>query len=414
MSHPESKPASTTSPLHPSEPSAPDAAPALRAPSKHLATLAVHGGLGHTSSFHGAVTTPVFQTSTYRHAPDADGCYDAVRYSRLSNGPNHVVLHDKLALMTGHEAALVCASGMAAIAGTLLGLVRPGERIFFQRGLYGGTQLLHDQDLPRLGIACDLATTDDVARWRDAILPGTRAIYVEAIANPLTTVIDLAAVVALAHEIGALAIIDATFASPVNLRPAELGFDVEVHSATKYLNGHSDVIAGVVAGHEPLVRKVRVTQNHLGGSLDPHACFLLERGLKTLTLRVHQQNATALGLARFLAAHPHVHAVHYPGLDPEGRVPSSVRERFHGFGGVLSFTTEPRRAQALLTRLALATPAPSLGGPETLVTIPATTSHSGVPREARLAMGIEDGLVRVACGLEALDDIIADFAQALA
>lgn len=407
MSHPESKPTAS----EPTQSSGERRAPV---PSQHLETLAVHGGFGHTMSFHGAVATPIFQSSTYRHAPDADGRYDAVRYSRLSNGPNHVVLHDKLARMTGHEAALVCASGMAAIAGTLLGLVRPGERIFFQRGLYGGTQILHDQDLPNLGIGCDLATTDDVATWRDAIRPGTRAIYVEAIANPLTTVLDLAAVVALAREIGALAIIDATFASPVNFRPSELGFDVEVHSATKYLNGHSDVIAGVVAGREPLVHKVRLTQNHLGGALDPHACFLLERGLKTLTLRVRQQNAATLGLARYLAGHPHVHAVHYPGLDPERLVPSAVRDRFHGYGGVLSFTTEASRARELMTRLMLATPAPSLGGPETLVTIPATTSHSGVAREARLAMGIEDGLVRVACGLEALDDIVADFAQALA
>ena len=378
--------------------------------SHSLATLVVHGG---RMEIEGAVSTPIFQTSTYlSDAAPAPG-YDAVRYSRLSNGPGHLVLHRRLALVTGTEDALVCASGMAAISGTLLGLVSAGERVLFQRGLYGGTQMLAGADLARLGIGVDLAPSDDVSTWRAAIQPGTRVIYVEAITNPLVRVIDLTAVVALAREVGALAVIDATFASPVNLRPTDLGFDLEVHSATKYLNGHTDVIAGVVAGKKTLVDIVRRAQNHLGGSLDPHACFLLERGLKTLPLRVRQQNANALALARALSTHPAVTRVHQPALDPERFVPAAVRAAFSGYGGVLAFEVEPTLAERALARLEIARHAPSLGGTETLVTRPAVTSHAGLSAAEREALGIHDAVVRVACGIEAAEDLIADFAQAL-
>lgn len=380
--------------------------------SEAIETLVVHGGRPEPA-IEGAVATPIFQTSTYVGGAGRDASYDAVRYTRLSNGPSHLVLHRRLAALMGAEAAIVSASGMAAISATLIANVRAGERIFFQRGLYGGTQVLARRDLPRLGIGCDVAASDDVATWRDAVREGTRVIYCEAIANPLGTVIDLAAVVALAREIGALAVIDATFASPVNLRPLALGFDLEVHSATKYLNGHSDVIAGVVAGREALVRAVLSLQNHLGASLDPHACFLLERGLKTLPLRVRQQNDNALALARFLAGHAAVTRVHYPGLDPARAVPASVRAAFSGYGGVLAFEVEPARAERFVHAVRLALHAPSLGGPETLVTRPATTSHLGLSDDERAALGIGDGLVRVACGIEHADDLIADFAQAL-
>lgn len=375
-------------------------------------TLAVHGARPEPG-IEGAVATPIFQSSTYVTGPDRDASYDAVRYSRLSNGPNQLVLQRRLALLTGAERAIVCASGMGAISATLLTLVAPGERIFFQRVLYGGTRTLASGELPRLGIGCDVAPDDDVSSWRDAIQPGTKVIYVEAIANPLVTVIDLPAVVALAKEVGACTVIDATFASPVNLEPIALGFDVEVHSATKYLNGHSDVIAGVVAGRDELVSRILSLQNHLGASLDPHACFLLERGLKTLPLRVRQQNANALALARHLVQHPAVSRVHYPGLDPERLVPAAVRGAFSGYGGVLAFEVTPERAERFVTSVSLALHAPSLGGPETLVTRPATTSHLGMSPEARAALGIHDGLVRVACGIEAADDLIADFDRAL-
>ncbi len=254
-----------------------------------LETLLVHGA---ARAFEGALVTPIFQTSTFGAAPSPADLerYDAVRYTRLSNGPQHLVLHERLALVTGQERALTCASGMAAIATTLATHAR-GGRVFFQRGLYGGTQGLARDHLPALGVACDIADSDDVATWEPR--PGTRVIFVEAISNPLLAVLDLPAVVALARKVGALAVIDATFASPINLRPAELGFDLELHSATKYMNGHSDLIAGVVCGRAELVAAIQSTQNHLGACLDPRAAFLLERGLKTMAFRVRAQNANA-------------------------------------------------------------------------------------------------------------------------
>lgn len=379
-----------------------------------LETLAVHAGRIQPS-IAGALATPIFQTSTFGHSGDGD--YDEVRYTRLSNGPNQLALGRKLAALTGAEAAVATASGMAAITTTLLAHVKAGERVLFQSGLYGGTHMLATEDLPRMGIAADFAPGDDPARWREAVRPNTKVIYVEAISNPLVKVLDLHAVVRLAREVGALTVIDATFASPVNLRPMELGFDLEVHSATKYLNGHSDLIAGAVCGRAPLLQAVVHTLNHLGGSLDPHACFLLERGLKTLPLRVRQQNQNALALARFFAARPDVAAVHYPGLD-RAKLPAAIADAFAGFGGVLSVelasaSDAAERADRVLRSLALATHAPSLGGPETLVTRPATTSHAGLPPAERRALGIADGLVRIACGIEDAGDLIADFAQAL-
>ncbi|MFO0748294.1 MAG: aminotransferase class I/II-fold pyridoxal phosphate-dependent enzyme [Myxococcota bacterium] len=376
-----------------------------------LETLAVHAGRIHPAPA-GAIATPIYQTSTFGHSGDGD--YDGVRYSRLSNGPNQLAVARKVAALCGQEAAVITASGMAAISTALLAFVKAGERVLFQRGVYGGTHMLATEDLPRLGIAADFAPDDDPAHWRDAVRPETRVIYVEAISNPLVKIIDLPAVVRLARETGTLAVIDATFASPVNLRPVDLGFDLELHSATKYLNGHSDLIAGAVCGSGERIREVVHKLNHLGGCLDPHACFLLERGLKTLPLRVRQQNKNALGLARFFAARGDVAAVHYPGLDPS-RLPGGLAAHFTGFGGVLAveLVGGAERADRVLASLALATHAPSLGGPETLVTRPATTSHAGLVPAERRALGIGDGLIRIACGIEDTDDLAADFAQAL-
>ncbi len=379
-------------------------------------TLAIHGAQADPTAapmICGAVTHPIFQTSTYAHS--GDGVYDAVRYTRLSNGPSHLHLGAKLAALMATESALVTASGMAAITTTLLAHAQSGDRILFQRGVYGGTHMFATRDLPRYGIHADIAPNDDPSTWAAALHPTTRMIYVEAATNPLVQIVDLAAVVRVAREAGILAVIDATFMTPINLRPAALGFDLEFHSATKDLNGHSDLIAGVVAGRAPLVATVHHALNHLGGCLDPHACFLLERGLKTLPLRVRQHNQNALALARYLAARPDVTAVHYPGLDPERLVPSSVRAAYAGFGGVLSaeLAGGAARADRVLASLRMAVHGPSLGGSETLVTRPATTSHAALAAPEREALGISDGLVRIACGLEGTEDLIADFAQAL-
>jgi cystathionine beta-lyase/cystathionine gamma-synthase len=378
-----------------------------------IETRLIHAGRpSHQSgpAFEGAIVTPIFQTSTYHDATEAAGPYDAVRYTRLSNGPQHLVLHERLAALTGCERALTSASGMAAISATLLAL---GGRVFCSRHLYGGTMRLVTHELPRLGVHCDLASGDDIAAWRDEIHPDTRVLYVEAISNPTNVVLDLPAVVALGNELGLVTVIDSTFASPINLLPAQLGFDLEIHSATKYLNGHSDVIAGVVAGRADLIGQILPLQNHLGGSLDPHALFLLERGLKTLALRVRHQNASALTLARALAAHPAVTMTTHPGLHPT-RIPTSMRSHLRGFGGMFSFDVgDGARAVRVLGALRIATHAPSLGGPETLVTRPVATSHVSMALSHREALGIGEGLIRVSVGLEHVDDLIADFTEAL-
>lgn len=379
-----------------------------------LETRLIHAGRPHRSDgqapFEGALVTPIFQTSTFHDASEADSGYDAVRYTRLSNGPQHLVVHERLAALTEHELALTSSSGMAAISATLLAL---GGRVFCSRHLYGGTSHLVTHDLPRLNIPCDIATTDDVAAWRDELHPDTRVLYVESISNPTNTILDLPAVVDLARERGLIAVIDNTFASPVNFLPARLGFDLEIHSATKYLNGHSDVIAGVVMGRHDLIRQILSLQNHLGGSLDPHALFLLERGLKTLALRVRHQNVSALTLARSLEGHPAVRSTTHPGLHPE-RIPVSMRPLLGGVGGMFSFDVgDEASALRVLKALRIATHAPSLGGPETLVTRPVATSHTSMPVAAREALGIGPGLIRVSVGLEHVDDLIADFTQAL-
>src|SRR5579883_740977 len=360
----------------------------------------------------GAVTPPIFQSATFEYA--GDGSYHDVRYIRLNNTPSHAVLHAKLAALEGGEAALVTASGMAAISATLLSLLSSGDHLLAHRSLYGGTHHFVTKDLPALGIACTLVDADDPGSWGAALRPRTRAFYVETMTNPLLDVVDLEGVVAFCREHGLTSIVDNTCASPVNYRPIERGFDLVVHSATKYLNGHSDIVAGAVVGSAAQVTGVKHKLDHLGGSLDPHACFLLHRGIKTLTLRVRQQNESTLALARFLESHPAVSRVCYPALESHPRH-ARARAWFQGAGGLLSF--EPMggvaAAERLLGALELATSAPSLGGTETLVTRPSVTSHAGVPADERRSQGISDALVRVAVGLEAADDLVEDFDRGL-
>jgi len=232
--------------------------------------------------------------------------------------------------------------------------------------------------------------------------------------NPLLEVPDLKATVEFAKAHNIISIVDNTFASPVNFRPAEQGFDLSLHSATKYLNGHSDIVGGAVIGRANLVEKITHKLNHLGGSMDPHACFLLHRGLKTLALRMKYQNHSALQIAQFLAKHPAVEKVNYPGLTSHPRH-ARARELFDGFGGMLSFELKGglEAAERVMQKVTLPTSAPSLGGVETLITRPATTSHAGIPPEERRALGISDSLIRLSIGIEATEDLIEDFGQAL-
>ncbi|MCR4438186.1 MAG: aminotransferase class I/II-fold pyridoxal phosphate-dependent enzyme [candidate division KSB1 bacterium] len=358
----------------------------------------------------GAVTLPTFQSATfqYRGAPG-----EVLRYGRYNNTPTHEVLQNKLAALENAEAAVVTASGMAAISTTVLALLKSGDHLLAQNCLYGGTLELFAVDLPALGIEVSFVDGNRPDSWRQALRPTTKAIYVEVMTNPLLEVADLQAVVAFARAHGLVAIIDNTFATPVNFRPLDFGFDLSLYSCTKYLNGHSDLVAGAVVGKRELVDAVTTRLKRLGTCLDPHACFLLYRGLKTLALRVRCQNQSALRIATFLAGHPLVRRVYYPGLATH---PSHARaaELFDGFGGVLSFelTGGEQAAESFLERLRIAVVAPSLGGVETLVTRPVTTSHRGVPAVERQRLGISDGLIRVSVGIEDVEDLIADFSQA--
>jgi cystathionine beta-lyase/cystathionine gamma-synthase len=377
-----------------------------------LDTRAVHAG-DPRPRIGGALTIPIFQSTVFEHLEEGASYHD-ILYPRLNNLPNHAALAGKLSALEGGEDALVAASGMAAISATLFAALSGGGHVLVQDQLYGGTHMLVSGHLAGFGFEHDFIDPDEPDSWRAKLRPNTRAIYVEAMTNPLLHVANHRAVVDFAREHGLLSIVDNTFASPVNFRPIEHGFDLVVHSATKYLNGHNDLAAGAVIGSAAGVERIRVLLNELGGSLDPHACFLLNRGLKTLALRVRRQNENALGLARFLAEREEVGRVNYPGLESH-RHHARARELFDGFGGMLSFELagglEPTRA--FLDRVELPTNGPSLGGVDTLVTRPATTSHAGLSVEERRTLGIGDALVRVSLGIEALEDLVADFARAL-
>jgi cystathionine beta-lyase/cystathionine gamma-synthase len=361
----------------------------------------------------GAVSMPIFQSSTFEYSGAQS--YHDIRYVRLSNTPNHTVLHAKLAALESAEAALVAGSGMAAISAALMTVLSGGGHLLAQECLYGGTHDLLTQELPGLGMEVDFIDGDDPASWREQLRPATKAIYVEAISNPLVQVADLAAAVDFASSNGLIAIIDNTFASPVNFRPAEIGFDLSLHSATKYLGGHDDIVAGAVIGRAGLVEEIRRKLNHLGGVLDPHACFLLHRGLKTLAVRVRHQNESALRIARFLEQHHKVARVNYPGLESHSNHLRAC-ELLDGFGGVLSFELEGGVAagERFIARATIPISAPSLGGVETLIMRPAVTSHAGMTPAERSRAGIADGLIRLSVGLEATDDLIEDFESALA
>ena len=355
---------------------------------------------------------PVFQSATYQYAGEKS--YDDVRYIRLNNTPNHLALADKLAALENAEDALVTSSGMSAISTSLLTFLARGDHLLAQDCLYGGTHDFVTRDFKEFGISYDFVDGNNLESWERKLKPNTKAIYVETISNPLMQIPDLESVVSFAKRHGLVSMIDNTFASPVNFRPSEMGFDLSLHSATKYLNGHSDIVAGAVIGKSNLIEQVTHKLNHLGGSLDPHAAFLLHRGIKTLALRVKQHNESALRIAQFLQQHTAVANVNYPGLESH---PNHERARrlFDGFGGMMSFELHNgvAAAESFMRAAKLPAVAPSLGGVETLVTRPSLTSHSGLSPEDRKRLGISDGLIRLSVGIEATQDLIEDFEQAL-
>lgn len=381
-----------------------------------LQTRAVHSG-SIEPRVDGAVCTPIFQSSTYEMVGEV--AYDDIRYLRLNNTPNHNVVAKKVAALEGVEAGLVAASGMAAISTALLTLLAAGDEIIVQSCLYGGTQSLLEQLAARYGVVFRSVDLNDPAAWEDARSERTRAFYVESMTNPLVEVgrLDEVADFCRKHEL--TSVIDNTFPTPALFRPVTLGYDVILHSATKALNGHSDLVAGVVTGRTEWIQKARKTLNLIGGSLDAHACFLLERGIKTLPLRVRAQGEGAQHLAESLASHPRVRRVHYPGLPTD---PSHERAQrwftssgVPGFGSMLSILIDapPAAIDFALERLEIGLLAPSLGGVETLVSRPASTSHAGLSPQQRDALGIEDGHVRISVGIEDSTDLVRDFTTAL-
>jgi cystathionine beta-lyase/cystathionine gamma-synthase len=327
-------------------------------------TVAVHGGEPRPGP-EGSAVFPIYQGTVYEVEPGTG--YHDLKYIRLNSTPSQRYLHDKLAALEGAEAAVATSSGMAAVTTILLSLMRAGDHLLAGDCLYGGT---HDF---LTGHAADFGRREGIAT-----------------------------------------VIDNTFASPVNFRPLQTGFDLVFHSATKYLGGHSDLVAGAVMGSAGLIEQVRKTINFFGGSLDPHAGFLLARGIKTLALRVQAQNGNALALARFLEDHPAVAAVNYPGLasHPDH---AHAEKLLSGFGGMLSLRLHggEQAARALLDAVTLPYVAPSLGGVETLITRPVATSHAGMSLQDRERLGITADLIRISSGIEGTQDLVGDFAQAL-
>jgi len=377
---------------------------------RNLETKLVHAG-ELRPRVHGAVSMPIFQSANYEYAGETS--YHDLKYIRLNNTPNHAVLHQKLAALENAEAALVTSSGMAAISTALLAVLEQGDHLLVQDTLYGGTHSLITGDFRHFGIAYDFINGNDPGSWEGKLRHNTRAIYVEAMTNPLLQVADLKAVVEFARKHHLVSMIDNTFASPVNFRPAEWGFDLSLHSCTKYLNGHSDIVGGAVIGRADLVERITHKLNHFGGSLDPHACYLLHRGLKTLALRVKYQGESALKIARYLYERPQVAGVNYPGLETHPSY-SITRELFNGFSGMMSFELKGGRedAERFMKVVTIPIIAPSLGGVETLLTRPVLTSHAGLSPEERNSRGITDGLIRMSVGIEATEEIIEDFEQA--
>ena len=378
---------------------------------KRLETKAVHAG-HPMPRIGGAVVMPIFQSAMFEYAGETS--YHDLKYIRLNNTPTHTALHAKLAALESGEAALAAASGMAAITTALLTVLSPGDHLLAQDCLYGGTHDFLTTEGAKLGIETEFVNGDDPDSWERRLKPTTRAIYVESLTNPLLQVANLDAVVRFARSHGLVSMIDNTFPTPVNFRPLERGFDLVLHSCTKYLNGHADIVAGAVVGSASWIDRITHRLNHLGGSLDPHACFLLDRGLKTLVLRVRHQNESALTIARQLEQHPAVVRVNYPGLETH---PQHKRARtlFEGFSGMLSFELHggAMAADEFMRRTSLPILAPSLGGPETLLTRPAVTSHAGMQPEERQKAGISDGLIRMSVGFEAPEEIVEDLFQAL-
>ncbi len=381
----------------------------------HPETLAIHAGQ-HPDPVHGAVMTPIVLSSTF--AQEGPGEHRGFDYSRSGN-PTRNALEACGAALEGATHGLAFSSGCAATT-TVLHLLRPGDHVVCGDDVYGGTFRILDRVMKPLGVTATFVDMRDLARTAEAFRPETKLVWLETPSNPMLKVFDIVAVCALAKARGAMSVVDNTFATPVIQRPLALGATAVVHSSTKYLNGHSDVVGGfVMTSDDDVAARLRFLQNAMGAVPSPFDCFLVLRGLKTLHVRVERHAKNALTLARWLEAHPDVARVHYPGLASHPQHDLAATQMALP-GGMMSFVlragatgTVAERARRFLKALKVFTLAESLGGVESLIELPAVMTHASLPPETRAALGIDDGLVRLSAGIESVDDLQHDLAQAL-
>jgi cystathionine gamma-synthase len=364
----------------------------------------------------GPLATPIYQTSTFEVTDNEEQLRATPTdhfYTRYGN-PTNTVAEETVAELEGVDAALTFASGMGAITTTIMALLKAGDHIVAQRDIYGGATKFLSLWLPKMGIETTFVDTTDYSQHGAAMRPNTKLLYVESPTNPTLRVVDFKKVAGLARQHGLLSMIDATFGTPINQHPAEFGIDLVMHSGTKYLGGHTDLICGVVAGRRELMEKIHSTRTTLGNCMDPHASWMLVRGLKTLALRVARQNESAMRVAEFLAGHAKVRRVYYPFLKSHPQY-AMAREQMRGGGGMVSFEVEGtgEDARRVSEAMRLFTLAPSLGGAESLVSIPVLTSHAMIEPEQRRNMGVTEQMVRLSVGIENADDLIADLEHAL-
>ena len=378
-------------------------------------TAAVHGR-AELEKKNGPVTEPIYQTSTFEVTDNDEQqrVTSTDRYYTRWGNPTITLAEETLAELEGTEAARVFASGMGAITSTVLALLKTGDHIVAQRDIYGGVTKFFFEWLPKLGIETSFVDTNDYDEYDRAIRPNTRMLYVESPSNPALRVIDFAKIAALAKKHGLISMIDSTFGTPINQRPAERGFDLVMHSGTKYLSGHADLTCGVMCGRRELMEQLWETRTTLGNCMDPHAAWLLIRGMKTLAVRVARQNENAQRVAQFLEQHAKVRRVYYPFLKSHAQY-AVAREQMTGGGGMVTFEVEGtgEEARRVSEAMRLFTLATSLGGVESLVSIPVLTSHAMISAEQREKMGVTEQMVRLSVGIENADDLIADLEHAL-
>lgn len=373
-------------------------------------TIAVHGE-PHRRPDWSPVVSPLMQSSTFVNPVGSD---EEVLYTRYGNNPNQVELGKKYAMLEGADEALFLSSGMGATALAHLAVLRPGDHLVSSLWIYGGTRRLFDDEFARFGIEVTYANPENPRQWRKAIRKSTRAIFVETPTNPLVRLLDLTPLAQLAREYGLALLVDATFASPINFRPLEHGADVVITSATKYLNGHTDVIAGAVAGTGSVIEEVTRLMRLWGQAIDPHSAWLIDRGLRTLAIRMERHSKNGMAVAAWAEKHPSITKVSYPGLVSHPDHELATRD-LDGYGGMMGLEIKggTKATERFLKKLRVVTHAPSLAGVESLISEPRLTSHKHFTSEERAKFGVPDGFVRLSCGIEDADDIIADLEQAL-